>query len=133
MSQQCKHKILTSGETELLFKMYLKLNGYDQALLGGEYGPAAKMAMSIMLRMAEVYQAKQLMDISAAHIDSTLYMGDATLEYAERLANMGAKVVVPTSLNVSGVDEHHLPPCLFSPIGRHRPLVPMVFVNTAHI
>jgi predicted aconitase len=47
------------------------------------------------------------LDISAAHIDSALYMGEATLEYAEKLAKLGAKVAVPTSLNVSGVDEHH--------------------------
>ena len=46
-----------------------------------------------------------LMDISQAHIDSTIYLGDATLEFAERLASLGARVAVPTSLNVSGVDE----------------------------
>jgi predicted aconitase len=55
--------------------------------------------------MAGVYGAGALMDISQAHIDSTIYLGDATLEFAERLASLGAKVAVPTSLNVSGVDE----------------------------
>lgn len=34
-------------------------------------------------------------------------MGDATLEYAERLVELGAEVAVPTTLNVAGVDEHH--------------------------
>lgn len=87
--------------------MRLELTDRDQALLKGEHGPAAQMAMSIMVRMAKVYGAAHLMDISAAHIDSTLYMGNATLEFAERLAGLGAKVVVPTTLNVSGVDEHH--------------------------
>ncbi len=72
----------------------------------GDRGPANRMAMSIIVRMAEVSDAEHLMDISAAHIDSTIYMGDATLEFAERLAGMGAKVAVPTTLNVSGVDEH---------------------------
>jgi predicted aconitase len=32
-------------------------------------------------------------------------LGDATLEYAEHLAQGGASVVVPTTLNVSGVEE----------------------------
>ncbi len=64
------------------------------------------MAMSITVRMAEVCGAETLMDITAAHIDSSLYQGDATLEYAERLTSLGAKVIVPTTLNVSGVDEH---------------------------
>jgi predicted aconitase len=61
--------------------------------------------MSILLRMADVYGATELMDISQAHVDSTIYLGDATLEFAERLAALGARVAVPTSLNVSGVDE----------------------------
>ena len=61
--------------------------------------------MSILVRMADVYGATELMDISQAHIDSTIYLGDATLEFAERLASLGARVAVPTSLNVSGVDE----------------------------
>src|SRR5262245_52188076 len=61
--------------------------------------------MSIVVKMAEVYGAAELIDISQAHIDSTIYLGDATLEFAERLASLGARVAVPTSLNVSGVDE----------------------------
>jgi predicted aconitase/predicted aconitase with swiveling domain len=65
------------------------------------------MAMSIVVRMAEVFGARELMDITAAHIDSTIYIGEAGLEFAERLAGLGARVAVPTTLNVSGLDEHH--------------------------
>src|SRR6187431_561547 len=83
----------------------LKLTDGDQAMLNGDRGPAAQLAMSILVRMAGVYGADTLMDISQAHIDSTLYLGDATLEFAERLASLGARVAVPTTLNVSGVDE----------------------------
>ena len=74
-------------------------------MLNGDAGPAPQLAMSILARMADVYGAESLMDISQAHIDSTIYLGDATLEFAERLAGLGARVAVPTSLNVSGVDE----------------------------
>src|SRR5258708_27493265 len=74
-------------------------------MLDGRLGPAPQLAMSILARMADVYGAAELMDISQAHIDSTIYLGDATLEFAERLASLGARVAVPTSLNVSGVDE----------------------------
>lgn len=87
--------------------MSLKLSPHDQEMLDGKHGPAAKMAMSIVTRMAEVAGAQELLDISAAHIDSTIYIGEAGLEFAERLASLGAKVSVPTSLNVSGVDEYH--------------------------
>ena len=73
----------------------------------GEHGPAAQLAMSILVRMADVWGATELMDISGAHIDSTIYIGEAGLEYAERLASLGARVAVPTTLNVSGLDEAH--------------------------
>jgi cis-L-3-hydroxyproline dehydratase len=85
----------------------LTLSPKDYEMLRGEYGPATKMAMSIVARMAEVASAKELLDITGAHIDSTVYIGEAGLEFAERLANLGAKVSVPTTLNVSGLDEHH--------------------------
>src|SRR5215471_2415696 len=83
------------------------LSDYDRALLSGDRGPEARMAMSIVTRMAEIQGANELLDISQAHIDSTIYMGEAGLEFVERLAGWGAKVAVPTSLNVSGLDECH--------------------------
>ena len=87
--------------------MTLTLSAKDQDMLRGDFGAAAKMAMSIVARMAEVAGAKELLDISGAHIDSTVYIGEAGLEFAERLAGLDAKVAVPTTLNVSGLDEHH--------------------------
>ena len=87
--------------------MTLSLSNRDHEMLRGDHGPATKMAMSILVRMAEVAGAKELLSISGAHIDSTVYIGDAGLELAERLAGLGAKVSVPTTLNVSGLDEHH--------------------------
>jgi predicted aconitase len=87
--------------------MSLNLTQRDRAMLEGDQGPAAQMAMSILVEMAEIFGAAELMDISAAHIDSAIYIGEAGLEFAERLANWGAHVAVPTTLNVSGLDEHH--------------------------
>ena len=87
--------------------MALTLSPNDLEMLHGEHGPAARMAMSIVARMAEVAGARELLDITNAHIDSTVYIGDAGLEFAEKLASLGARVAVPTTLNVSGLDEHH--------------------------
>ena len=85
----------------------LHLTEHEEALLRGDAGPAARLAMSILVRMAPIYGAERLLEISGAHIDSTIYIGDAGLEFAERLAALGAQVAVPTTLNVSGLDEHH--------------------------
>jgi predicted aconitase len=92
---------------EVTKQMTLELSPRDRELLAGEHGPAAKMAMSIIVRMAEFHGAARLLDIEQAHIDSSIYMGEAGLEFAERLAGLGARVVVPTTLNVSSLDEHH--------------------------
>jgi predicted aconitase len=84
----------------------MNLSDKDRSLLAGEHGEAARFAMSILVRMGELQAADHMIDICQAHIDSTLYQGQATLEFAERLVSMGAKVAVPSSMNVSGVDEH---------------------------
>jgi cis-L-3-hydroxyproline dehydratase len=83
----------------------LQLTSDDRAKLDGSRGPGTRMAMAILVRMAEAAEAPGLIDIVGAHIDSAIYLGEATLAFAERLASLGARVCVPTSLNVSGVDE----------------------------
>ncbi|MFQ5408291.1 MAG: aconitase X, partial [Anaerolineales bacterium] len=85
--------------------MPVRLSAADEAMLAGENGPAVRTAMAIIVRMANVVGAPALLDITGAHIDGTVYIGAATLEFAERLAAQGAQVTVPTTLNVSGVDE----------------------------
>jgi len=94
----------------------------DVAMRDGAHGEAVAFAMRILLRMAEVQGATAMLDITHAHIDSTVYVGEATLEYAERLAAMGARVRVPTTLNVSGLDEH----------GWQRTSVPPAWAARAH-
>lgn len=84
----------------------LRMSDHDQAKLNGKLGPGMEMAMRIIVRMARILGAHELLDIEGAHIDSSLYMGDATLDFAERLVELGAQVSVPSTLNVSGVDEH---------------------------
>lgn len=86
--------------------MVLKLSEKDHEMLAGSYGQAPRLAMSVIVRMAELSQAENLMDITCAHIDSSIYTGEASLEFAERLADMGARVAVPSTLNTSSLDEH---------------------------
>lgn len=79
----------------------------DRAMLGGERGQAASIAMNLIVASAEAMGAPRLLDITAAHIDSCLYHGQAGLDFAERLARSGGKVVVPATLNVSSLDLLH--------------------------
>lgn len=73
-------------------------------MLAGEMGTATQMAMRILVAMADVYGAENLLDVESAHIDGCLYHGYSGLEFAERLVAGGARVVVPTTLNVGAMD-----------------------------
>jgi len=84
--------------------MAIALSENDKRMLDGQCGEASRMAMSILVRMAEVYGAGELMDISQAHIDGCGLMSDAGLEFAEKLAAGGGRVTVPTTLNMGPLD-----------------------------
>lgn len=84
--------------------MSVSLSDSDRQMLDGRRGEGAKMAMSILVRMAEVYEAEELMDVSQAHIDGCGLMSEAGLEFAEALASKGARVAVPTTLNMGPLD-----------------------------
>jgi predicted aconitase len=46
-------------------------------------------------------------DVRSAHIDGCLYHGQAGLDFAERLASAGGRIVVPATLNVGSLDLLH--------------------------
>lgn len=83
----------------------IELTEHDRALLAGSYGKAAQVAMQIVLRMAHLQGATQLVDITQAHIDGCIYTGPASLRFARQLVAWGAKVRVPTTLNSISVDQ----------------------------
>ncbi len=82
----------------------VKLSDPDQAILDGEKGQAAQVAMKIILQMAQLVGAKELMDVSQVHIDGCVYTGEASLTFAQELRRMGGQVAVPTTLNSISVD-----------------------------
>ena len=85
----------------------MKLTESDQAMLHGDAGQAAKVAMELLVAVGESEDAPALLDISASHIDGGLYHGQAGLDFALSLVEGGARVVVPTTLNVSSLDLLH--------------------------
>jgi predicted aconitase len=85
----------------------VRLRDSDRALLAGAEGPAGQVAMRIVVEMARVAGAAELLDVTSAHIDGCLYHGRAGLDFAERLLRDGAAVRVPTTLNVASLDLLH--------------------------
>jgi predicted aconitase len=82
----------------------LTLDAREQDMLDGGEGPAVQLAMRILARMAPLYGASSLLSVTRAHIDGVILTGAAGLAFAERLADLGGRVAVPTSLNVMSMD-----------------------------
>jgi predicted aconitase len=76
-------------------------------MLTGGAGDGVAFAMRLVVRAAEALRADALIPITGAHVDSCLYHGEATIDFAERLVDGGAQVSVPTTLNVGGLDLLH--------------------------
>ena len=82
----------------------MHLTDEEKLILDGNKGEAARLAMSILIDLGDLFGAESMMHVSQVHIDTTLYMVDAGLEFVEKLAQLGACVKVPTSLNPSAID-----------------------------
>ncbi len=82
----------------------MELTRDEQAWLDGRAGEATRLALALVVRVGELFEADRLLPATQAHIDACLYTNDAGLEFAERLAALGARVRVPTTLNVTARD-----------------------------
>lgn len=89
------------------YRHQMILSDGDRAKLAGEDGPAAALAMELVAAAGRAMGAETLLDITGAHIDSCLYHGQASLDFAERLSGTGGTVAVPATLNVSSLDLLH--------------------------
>ena len=85
----------------------LQLSDRDSAMLRGDFGDGVARAMRIVARTAQVMSAPRLIDITSAHIDGCLYHGQTSLDFVEYFVDTGAKVAVPTTLNVGSLDLIH--------------------------
>ncbi|WP_188113678.1 aconitase X [Salinicola halimionae] len=74
------------------------LSPADQRCLSGEAGPAAQVAMRIVVRLARLQGALELLDVTHVHVDGCFYTGPAGLAFAERLVDWGGKAGVPTTV-----------------------------------
>lgn len=82
----------------------LELTAQDRAFLAGDHGEAAQLAMQIIVTMATAQGATSLIDVSRVHIDGCIYASPAFLTFARAMADKGARMRVPTTMNAISVD-----------------------------
>lgn len=85
----------------------LQLSEEDRRCLGGDHGPAARIAMEIICLMAAREGTESLTDVTRGHIDGCILAHSANLIFAEKMAEMGARVSVPTTINAISVDREN--------------------------
>lgn len=76
-------------------------------MLGGQEGAGVALAMRVIVGQARSSEAPRLVEITSAHVDSCLYHGQVSLDFANRLVELGARVRVPSTLNVGSMDLIH--------------------------
>ena len=82
----------------------LDLTESDRAMLDGAEGVAVQQAMRIICAMAAQQGATCLIDVTQGHIDGCIYASPANVTFAEKMADMGARVRIPSTMNAISVD-----------------------------
>jgi predicted aconitase len=84
----------------------MKLTDEEKRILDGKQGAPYKMAMEMLVALGKIYGADKMIPVKSAHCAglSLKSHGIAGAEWAEDLAKSGARVCVPTTMNVVGVD-----------------------------
>ncbi len=84
----------------------MKLTDEEKRILDGQQGEPYKMAMEMLVALGEIYGAEKMTPIKSAHCAglSLKSHGIAGTEWAEDMVKAGARVCVPTTMNVIGVD-----------------------------
>ncbi|SDV50726.1 aconitase X catalytic domain-containing protein [Chitinasiproducens palmae] len=82
----------------------MRLTDAAKKMLDGEQGAAKRLAMDSLVKFGDAYDAEEMVSIGYAHVAAgqPLYAGD--MEQLEALSELGATVVVPTSVNIANAD-----------------------------
>lgn len=82
------------------------LTGKEEAMLNGEYGEAIEIAMSVLVKMGDMYEADGMIEVENVHIDAASYatIYSAGLQLCEKFSSLGTSFKVPTTLNASAID-----------------------------
>lgn len=62
------------------------------------------MAMRILTQLGDVMGAAEMLDVEQVHVDGCIYESEAHLDFAEKLAGLGGRVILPTTLNATSLD-----------------------------
>ena len=79
-----------------------------KAIRTGAWGEGAKIALKVLDEMSRLYGGSRYIEIEQAHMDATAcrVIGEAGIQFAEKMAAAGARVCVPTTMNATSSDRN---------------------------
>ncbi len=82
----------------------MELNPAEESTLHGDNGPVKQKAIEILVALGEIFGADRLIEVGSVQVSGVSYktIGDAGLQWIESMSS--EKVVVPTTLNPTGMD-----------------------------
>ena len=89
----------------------MRLTDVEESMLAGDRGPACKWAIEHQLQVGRMFDAAEMVPVSQAHMMADPEsLGEAGVEFVERLAADGGGVSIPMITDPRGVDlNHYLP------------------------
>jgi len=83
----------------------MQLNDEEKAMLAGDFGPAVKWAMEHQLQVGRMFDAKDMVSVSQAHMMADPEsLGEAGVAFTETLAENDTRVRIPMITDPRGVD-----------------------------
>ena len=82
----------------------MKLDRAEREMLDGTRGEALRRAMEGLVQLGEAFGADDMVEIGYAHVHPGMALYAQDVELMEELAEMGARMAVPASANVTNVD-----------------------------
>jgi predicted aconitase len=83
----------------------MNLDDEEQAMLAGERGSAVQQAIRLQVSVGDYFGARDMVRVGSVHISGDVEeLGDAGVEYLERMGSLGASCVVPTLTDPRGAE-----------------------------
>jgi len=84
----------------------MELTHEEEEILNGRHGEELAKVLEVIVKVGEALEAKRLVNVTHAHISGISYknIGDAGLEFIEKLASSTLRVSIPATVNPAGMD-----------------------------
>lgn len=92
----------------------MRLTEEEQAMLAGEHGEAKQWAIDHQVKVGEMFDADDLVEVSQSHMMADPEsVGEAGVAFLEKMADTGTQVAIPMITDPRGVDLDY-----YSPLGQ---------------